>query len=69
MNIEEYGREKVVILELSEDFGIYVSVVCNNECDIEYAVGDENFTFKPSNIEQLRRAVAIIEKLNENLTK
>ncbi len=66
-SVEEYGRERVVILELGEGFGVYVSVVCDDECDIEYAVGDENFTFKPGNVEQLRRAVEIIEKLNREL--
>ncbi len=68
-SVEEYGREKVVILELGEDFGIYVSVVCNNECDIEYAIGDENFTFRPGSINLLRRAVEIIERINDEVTK
>ena len=66
-SVEEYGRERVVILELGEDFGIYVSVVCDNDCDIEYAIGDENFTIKPSQLGLLKRAVDIIDRLNREL--
>ncbi len=66
--VEEYGRERVVILELGEDFGIYVSVICNNDCDVEYAIGDENFTFRPNQLDLVKRAVEIIEKLNTELT-
>ncbi len=68
-SVEEYGRERVVILELSEDFSIYVSIVCNGECDIEYAIGDENFTFRPGSIDLLRRAVEIIERINNEVAK
>ena len=68
-SVEEYGRERVIILELGEDFGIYVSVVCNNDCDVEYAIGDENFTFKPSQLDLLKRAVDIIDRLNKELGK
>ncbi|MGC8607777.1 MAG: hypothetical protein ACP5GZ_01895 [Vulcanisaeta sp.] len=68
-SVEEYGRERVVILEIGEDFSIYVSIVCNSECDIEYAIGDENFTFKSSSIELLRRAVEIIERINNETTR
>ena len=66
-SVEEYGRERIIILELGEDFSIYVSVVCNNDCDVEYAIGDENFTFRPSQLDLLKRAVDIIDKLNREL--
>ena len=66
-SVEEYGRERIIILELGEDFGVYVSVVCNNDCDIEYAIGDENFTFKSSQLDLIRRAVDIIDRLNREL--
>ncbi len=67
--VDEYGREKIVILNLTEDFSIYVSVVCSNECNIEYAIGDENFTFKPGQLDLLKRSVEIIERINNEFIK
>ncbi len=66
---ENYHGETIIILELSEDFSIYVSVICDNECDVEYAIGDENFTFRPNHVGQLKKALEIIERLNNELTK
>ncbi|BDR93368.1 hypothetical protein [Vulcanisaeta souniana] len=67
--VDEYGREKIVILNLAEDFSIYVSVVCNNECDVEYAIGDDNFIFKPKQLDFLKRSVEIIESINNEIIK
>ncbi|WP_069806611.1 hypothetical protein [Vulcanisaeta thermophila] len=67
VSVEEYGRERVIIIGIAEDLSIYVSVVCNGECDVEYALGDENFTIRPEHVGRLRDAVDVIMKLNEYL--
>lgn len=66
--VEDYEGEKIIIVELSENFGVYISILCaDDECDIEYAVGDDNFTIRPESINLLRKAVDIIAKVNERV--
>lgn len=70
VDVEDYGDEKVVIVGLSEDFSVYVSIVCSGgECSVEYAIGDDNFAITPTNIVLLDKAVAIIKEVNEELAK
>jgi hypothetical protein len=67
-SVEGYGDERVVVVDLGEDFSVYISILCRGgECDVEYAIGDENFIIRPERVDLLGRAVDIITRVNSKL--
>lgn len=67
---EEYGREKVLIIEFKEDLALYVSVTCEgNECSVDYAIGDENFTIRPEHVNELPSVIELLRKVNDEIMR
>jgi hypothetical protein len=70
VEVEDYGSEKVILVRLAEDLSVYVSILCeDNECSVEYAVGDDNFAIMPRHLNLMDKAVSIMKKVNEELVK
>jgi hypothetical protein len=68
--VEEYGRERVVIVEFKEDFALYISVACEGEeCSVDYAIGDENFTIRPEYVNDLPSVVELLRRINDEVMK
>ncbi len=69
-HVEEYGRERVVIVEFKEDFALYISVACEGEeCSVDYAIGDENFTIRPEYVNDLPSVVELLRRINDEVMK
>ncbi|MFP3216894.1 MAG: hypothetical protein RXP99_06345 [Vulcanisaeta sp.] len=69
-HVEEYGRERVVIVEFREDFALYISVACEGEeCSVDYAIGDENFTIRPEYVNDLPSVVELLRRINDEVMK
>ncbi|MEM1931599.1 MAG: hypothetical protein QXP54_06180 [Thermofilum sp.] len=69
LRVESYGSYHIVVVELCEDFYLFVSISCSNGGYLfEFALGDENFVFDLEKIECLDRAVATAKKVATFLT-
>ncbi|MFN7105632.1 MAG: hypothetical protein ACK4M3_03500 [Pyrobaculum sp.] len=63
--IEWRQREALAQIQLDDDF--YVFVVFSwydDECLVEYMIGDENAVVRPKYLERLDQAVAIVKLVN-----
>ncbi|MEM0066710.1 MAG: hypothetical protein QXH88_07305 [Sulfolobales archaeon] len=64
LRVESYGSYHIVVVELCEDFYLFVSISCSNGGYLyEFALGDENFVFGLNEVECLDRAVATVKKV------
>ncbi len=69
-HIEEYESEKIVIVEFSEDFALYISVACiGNECSVDYGIGDDNLAIRPEHVDKLPQVVDLIRRINDEIVK
>lgn len=64
--IESYGDYHLVVLEICEDFYVFISVSCSGEgFYYEFALGDENFVFRMDGVPCLDRGAAAIKRVAE----
>ncbi len=70
VTVEDYGPEKLLIVKLTEDLSVFVSILCEGtECNVEYAVGDENFTIMPKYLDLMDKALEVMRIINNALIK
>ncbi|ABW01198.1 hypothetical protein [Caldivirga maquilingensis] len=70
VTVEDYGSEKLIMVKLTEDFSVFISILCEDtECNVEYAVGDENFTIMPKDLDLIDKAVEVMRIINSALIK
>ncbi|MCX8185461.1 MAG: hypothetical protein RMI56_03185 [Sulfolobales archaeon] len=62
--VESYGDYHLVVVEICEDFYVFISVSCSGEgFYYEFSIGDENFVFNVDRVSCLDRAVEVVKKV------
>ncbi|WP_291766636.1 hypothetical protein [Caldivirga sp. UBA161] len=70
ITVEDYGPEKLLVVKLTEDLSVFASILCEGtECNVEYAVGDENFTIMPKALGLMDKALEVMRIINNALMK
>lgn len=62
--VEPYGDYHLVVVEICEDFYLFVSVSCSDGgYYYDFAMGDENFVFNSEKIPCLDKAVSAVKAI------